>query len=138
MAASLYNNIRLDTDLTGDLPTNTYPVLVDSEYIHEPLIAVQRSLTGRLHVHRIMDGSSPQEVPMYRYNMILTRAQKDQLVADLGKNVYFMPNYRDEADTSTYRSVMVFRGMTGIKPVGPCEDYFRLTIHLEESTGNSV
>ncbi len=141
MSASTYSNIRLDTDVTGaSLPTNTYKVLWEGDLrLYEPAVFTERALTGKLHIHRLLDGSDPKVFDGRRYKVLLTgQSEVSQLAADLGKNIYFMANYRDEGDVATYRSVMYFKSMRDVVAVDPSETYFSCSIELEESTGNTV
>jgi hypothetical protein len=139
MAATVHETIRLDTDLTGDLPTNQYDVRQGGlEEIYEPATLTERGLTGDLHVHRVMSGGAPLVFDNYQYTLLLTRAQKDALALDLGKNVYLMPHVRDEGDALNYRSIMHFKSMAEVKEINPMLDYFTATIMLEEATGGSV
>ena len=140
MAASTYSNIRLDTDLTSTLPTNTYKVLWEGDLrLLEPAVHTERSLTGKLHVHKLLDGSDPKVFDGRRYKMLLTgQAEVSQLAADLGKVVYFMANYRDEGDVATYRSIMFFKSMRDVTAVDASETFFYATVELEEATNQSV
>lgn len=145
MAASTYANIRLDTDLTSTLPTNTYKVLWEGDLrLFEPAVHTERSLTGKLHIHKLLSGTDTKVFAGRRYKLLLGsgdatgHAEVSQLSADLGTNVYFMPHYRDEADVGTYRSVMYFKSMRDVTAVDASETYFTCTIELEESTGNTV
>ncbi len=141
MATSTYANIRLDTTLTGNLPTNTYKVLWEGDLrLYEPAIHTERSLTGKLHIHKLLDGGDLKVFDGRRYKVLLTgQSEVSQLAADLGKTVYFMPNYREEgAGYADYRSIMLFKSMKDVTAVDPSETYFSCSIELEESTGNSV
>jgi hypothetical protein len=139
MAAEVKENILLDTDLTGDLPTNSYKVRHDGlERIYEPAVSMERSLTGKLHVHRLTSAGVPVVFDNYRYTLILTLAEKNQIAADLGKIVYFMPHYRDDADAATYRTEMLFSSMTEVHNIDPMLEWWTATIELVEATGQSV
>jgi hypothetical protein len=141
MAASTYSNIRLDTDVTGaSLPVNIYKVLWEGDLrLLEPAVSTERSLTGKLHVHKLLDGANPKVFDGRRYKMLLTgQSEVSQLAADLGKVVYFMANYRDEGDTATYRETMFFKSMRDVTAVDASETYFYATIELEEATNQSV
>lgn len=140
MAASTYSNIRLDVELTGaNLPVNTYKVLWEGDLrLYEPAVHTERSLTGKLHVHKLLDGTNPKVFDGRRYKVLLTgQSEVSQLSADLGKVVYFMANYRDETDLD-YRSVMYFKSMRDVVAVDPSETYFYATVELVEATDQSV
>lgn len=139
MAATVHDTIRLDTDLTGQLPTNEYGVLHEGlEHLREPLMQTERSLTGHMHIHRVLDGSDPMVVQGERLKLLLEPTEFDTLIADLGKVVYYMPHRRDESDPTTYRRVMLFRQIESIENVDPNITWYRATIILEDATGNSV
>jgi len=141
MAAATYSNVRLDRDLSGNLPTNTYKALLEGDnHLLEPAIYSERSLNGSLHVHKLLvDSSNTKVFDGRRYKLLLTRAEKEQLAEDLGEIVYFMPHYRDEgAGYASYRSIMLFRSMQDVIAVDPCETYYYATVELEEGTGQSV
>lgn len=138
MATSVHDTVRLDADLTGILPTNQYRVRTDGlDDQYGPIIMTERSLTGRLLVHRLMDGTDPEVYQSWQYELILTRAEKDQILLDLGRVLYFMPHVRDEATTNE-RFTVVFKGATDVQNFDPMLDYWKMTIELEEATGNSV
>lgn len=127
MAATVQETIRLDADLTGILPTNTYRAIQAEgfEPVYEPAVYTERGWTGRLIVHRTLSGGAPLVFDNYRYRLYLTAAEKDQLAADLGKVVYFMPHLRDDADAS-YRHVVLFKSMFDVELLDPA----RLTLYL--------
>lgn len=138
MAASAHTTIRLDTDLTGILPTNTYGVVYDGlEQIYQPAITIERSLTGKAHVHRVLDSGTPVVFDGHQYRLLLTLAEKEQLAADIGKVCYFMPHYRDEADVD-YRVVVTFRAMRDVKNIDPMLRWWYATIELEQTDGVTV
>jgi hypothetical protein len=140
MAATVQGTIRLDSDLTGQLPTNTYRVLA-SGLDRKPKVALstERSLNGTLHVHRIMDGSVPLQHDDRIYTLLLGQSEVSQLLADLGKTMYFMPHIRDEAVPLTYRKVVVFKAILELRNLedDPMLTYFRCTIELEEYEGGT-
>lgn len=140
MALSVHENILLDADLSGDLPINAYRVLHESyEDTLQPAVVPERSLTGKMHIHRVRDGVDPLIFDGIKYELVLTLAEKDRLLLDLGKTVYFMHNRRDEADPLTFRSVVLFESVVGVRPYDPGETrYWRATIVLSEATDNEV
>lgn len=140
MAPQLYATVRLDTDLDGSgLPINEYKAIFEgAEDTHDPAVTYDRSLTGHMHVHRLESGSETKKFEGYRYTIWVTgQSERAQLLADLGRVVYFMPNYRDESAAASYRQVMLFESASSDNRVDPMETYFRLTIMLTEATGNT-
>ena len=62
MANTVHETIRLDTALTGQLPTAEYAVSLEGlAQVNYLPIVTRRSLTGSLHVHRTVGG--PGGVP---------------------------------------------------------------------------
>lgn len=139
MAATVHDNILLDVDLTGIIPTNTYDVSAEGlEDIYAPAVVTERGLTGKLHVHRLMDGADPDVFKDYRYVLFLTRAQLAALVGDVGRTLYFMPHYRDDADVATYRFIVFFESVTSIRNIDPFLQYYQATIYLRDNSDGSV
>jgi hypothetical protein len=140
MAASVYNNIRLDADLDGsNLPINEYKAIQGGmRHLPQAALAVERSLTGKLHVHRIRESGDPMVIEGYRYELLLTsRDELSQLQADLGKDLYLMRHARDESVPASYTEVVLFKGMPEVENIDPYLNWWRVVIELEESTGNT-
>jgi len=138
MAATVHNTILLDQQLSSGLPVNGYKVVHDGlSQVYEPAIMVERSITGKLHTQRILSAGEPIVYSGFRYTLFLTRAEKTQLAEDLGKYVYFMPHYRDDASPASYRSVMLFRSMTDVENIDPHLEYYNAVIELVEATGHT-
>ena len=140
MAASTYATIRLDTDLTGDLPTNEYTVLVENyQELHVPAVESERSSTGKLHTHRVLDGSDPLVFHDHHMRLYLTKSELTTLVGDLGKTCYYMPHYRDEgAGYASYRSIVLFEKLERIEPIDPFLNYLTADIYLRDDSEGSV
>jgi len=136
----MHEDIRLDVDLTGNLPTNAYAVRTEGlEDVYSPVVATDRSITGKLHVHRLMDGTDPEVFRDYRYTLILTRDELTRLVEDLGRTVYFMPHWRDEgAGFAAYRFKVLFERLTNVRNVDPMTDYWSATIYLRDNSDGDV
>jgi len=139
MALVMHDTIRLDTDITLDVPDNEYEVaLTPYQDPYEPLLQLERGITGKLMVHRQMTGSTPDKLQHHRFRLILTRAELVLLKADLGKKVYFMPHYRDELDPLPYRETVAFTEMNDITMYDPMQDWWRADITLVDATGLTV
>lgn len=135
---TLYDTIRLDTTLSSGLPVAQYSVAFDDHnYGHEPALSIERSITGRVVVHRITSSGSPITYDVHSYTVIATKDEYDTLSGLLGKNVYFMPNRRDEDDPDNWRKVMVLSTLKA-KLVDPMMNYVYVTIELMESRGNTA
>lgn len=140
MAASMHEDIRLDIDLIGNLPLNTYGVMAEGlEDVCAPAVATDRGITGKLHVHRLMDGADPEVFRDYHYVLILTRAELAQLVGDVGRTVYFMPHYRDEGvGFAPYRFKVLFEQLTNIRNIDPQLTWYMGTIYLRDNSDGDV
>ena len=139
MALVMHDKIRLDTDITLDLPDNEYEVaLTPYQDPYEALIQLERGITGKLMVHRKMTGSTPDKLQHHRFRLILSRAELVLLKEDLGKKVYFMPHYRDELDPLVYRETVVFTEINDITMYDPMQDWWRADITLVDATGLTV
>lgn len=141
MAPTVHDTIRLDVDITGILPDNEYGVLADGlEHVYEPAMSIERSLTGKMHIHKVLDSGDPLVFENESLVLLLRRTDSAdelaQLVDDLGKVCYFMPHYRDETDVA-YRRVVLFSGIQGVEPLDPMTEWFRIAITLESADGNT-
>jgi len=139
MALEMHATIRLDTDLTDDLPDNEYRVsMTPYQDLVEPVLVYESGITGKLMVHRQMTGSTPDVKEHHRFRLIMTRAEKDLLKADVGKKLYFMPHYRDEADPLPYRDAVLFAAMGEATMYDPQQGWWRADITLVDATGLTV
>ena len=139
MAEQVYDTIRLDNNLTGDLPTAEYHVqLSGMEDRNAAAAAWERGLTGTLHVHRTMSGGSPVTWRDHVYRLTLTNAEYETLRDMIGKIVYFMPHRRDESDYASYREVVLIAGYQKESPLDPMETWWTLTVMLVDATGETV
>ena len=141
MANTVHKTIRLDTALTGQLPTAEYAVSLEGlAQVNYLPIVTRRSLTGYLHVHRTVGG--PGGVPInlrdFHYELLLTRSEYDSLRAIVGLIAYFMPHYRDEADPTATRQVVVIRSMSDASALDPNLTWWRVTVNLQDAEGNTV
>ena len=143
MAVSLYSTIRLDVDVGGvvaNCPDNEYKVLFEgAEDIHGSAVATERGITGKLHVHRLMSGSNPVVLQDHHYMLKMTRAEMELLIGDLGRTVYFMPNYRDEgAGWAAYRFKVLLESLSGLRGWTSQHDDFVGTIYLRDNSDGDV
>lgn len=138
MAATIHDTIRLDVELTDNLPDNEYKVTYPSlEEMPTPALVTERSLTGLLQVHRVMQGSVPLQFDNQRFVILIHgRDEFDQLKGDLGRVVYFMPHLRDEADPLPYRSVKLLKSISN-QNIDPMMDWFSAAIELEDASSNT-
>lgn len=138
MAASVYSTIRLDNNLTGILPTKTFEVTAagrrDRYY---SLSTTERSITGRLIVHRTTSAGSPVLKQDYDYEIILALADLDSLFSMRGKKVYFMAHFRDEGDVA-YRSIVFLQITSESLNYDPMLAWHHVQIHLTDATGETV
>jgi hypothetical protein len=139
MAATVHATIRLDVDLTNGLPVNEYKVIMGTlQEEPTPALVSERSLTGLLQVHRVMQGTEPLWFDNQRHELLLQgRSELNQLLNDLGRVVYFMPHLRDEADPESYTSVKLLKSVTGVKNLDPMLEWLTAAIELEDATSNT-
>lgn len=137
MAASMHDDILIDTDLVGLLPVNGYSVS-QRGFSQRPfaLATSERSLTGQLQVHRVNVGADPYIGRDHMYELLCSRAEKDLVEADRGKVVYFMPHWRDNADIA-YRFVMLLE-TTSATQLDPMGNWWALVVMLTDATGLAV
>lgn len=139
MAASVYENIRLDASLTDNLPTSTYKAVEirDENVAHT---TVDYSITGTPHVHRSSDTSG--DIVQHRhhhYKLLLTQAEYLVLRELIGKVLYFMPHIRDESNYAVYRETVVLEMLEEEIPlIIPTLSYFTTSITLRDATGWTV
>ena len=142
MANTLYDTIRLDSNLAGQLPVNEYSVsqLGFSQINYLPIVT-RRGLTGHLHIHRTVGG--PGNVPInlrdFHYELILTRAEYDALRVVVGTIAYFMPHFRDEGDPTSTRKVVVIQSMSEASVFNPdLADWWHAIVNLVDAENNTV
>jgi len=133
----MYSTIRLDVELTDGLPINEYKVIYGS--LNEeptPALITERSLTGFLQVHRVIQSGNPLWFDNQRMELLIQgRAELQQLNADLGRVLYFMPHLRDEAAPEDYLSVKVLKSIQQ-QNIDPMAGWFKAAIELEDATSN--
>jgi hypothetical protein len=118
MAAAMQDHIHLDTD---NPPTATYPALHET-LDGTPMVAMvtERSLTGKLQVHRLLDGADPVQFVNDRMRLRLSLAEMLVVKGLAGKDVYYIPHYHDEAAPAAYvvQAVLVLRpgAITNLDP----------------------
>jgi hypothetical protein len=138
MVATMHDTMRMDTALTGILPTLewrvTHEAYGDSRYA---AVISERSLTGQLMVHRTINGGSVEQFDDHSYQLIMTRAEYLLLLPYVGKIVYFMPHYRDEADVS-YREVVLFEALSPAHILDPEGTYWIALARFIDATGLTV
>lgn len=94
MSVSIHDHIHLDT---ADPPVASYKAEHGSLDI-TPVVAVvsERALTGKLHVHRLLDGAEPVQFRSDTLQIRATLAEMLILRALAGKRVYYAPHYHDD------------------------------------------
>lgn len=139
MVATVHDTIRMDTALTGQLPTSEWKVEFTSMEEHNYVpIFTERALDGTLQVYRLMDGLNPVQYLDHPYKLVLTLAQYESLKLLQGRTCYFMGHYRDEAVPATYRTEVLFKAMQEEKPLNPMMEYFVVDVYLEDNAGAAV
>lgn len=121
MAPSVMDHIHLDTD---DPPTAEYPVSHGTlDLTPNVVVMTERSLTGKLHTHRLLDGADPQAFCTDRIRLKLTLAEMLVVKALAGKRVYYAANYHDDDEDGAgslkswaANSVYVIRAVAMLRP----------------------
>jgi len=130
MALEIQDHIYLDT---SNPPTATYPVAAEG-LDWTPLVSVvtERSLTGKLHIHRLVDGSDdPVSFRSDRLRLIATLAQMLVLRGMSGKTVYYVPNYHDPDNLANYTHESVLIIPEGsIANIDPMCTYWFMNVRL--------
>jgi hypothetical protein len=135
MALGIQSTCYIDT---VNPPVVTYNVLADS-WDHTPnvMMANERSVTGKLHVHRIVDGSGdPYQFEEDKVTIMATLAEMAVLRALIGKTVYYVCPYHDPDNLANYvvTTVLVINP-GGVANVDPMCTYWRVTCEfLDDST----
>lgn len=119
-------------------PVATYAVAHGSwDHTPQVMVATERSVTGKLHIHRVVDGGGdPYLLEEDKFTLIATLAQMVTLRALVGQTVYYVPNYHDPLALAGYITTAVFMipagGMTNIDPHS---SYWRIKCQfMDEST----
>ena len=138
MAASTYETVRLDTVLTGQLPTSTWKVsFAGRRDINFALMTSETSLSGDVMVHRVVDGGGAVFQFIDRsYKLLLTQAEYLAFTQLIGKVCYFMPHIRDEAAPLGYRETVLVERLSEELPLNPPMEYFTTVVYLRNA-GNS-
>ncbi len=142
MTIAVHNHIHLNGTST-DPPTTTYNVQHGTlDHTEEVAVAVERSITGLLHTHRIESASGvPLQFDADKYTIILrgSSAVTDlvTLKALAGQRVYVTTHYHDDDEnggdslnpwaTSAYvkRAILQLQGITNVSP-----DYLFWTVQV--------
>ena len=137
MAVEMHDHIHLDTD---NPPADEYKV-AHGTLDHTPNVPVEleRALTGKLHVHRLVDGDGdPVQFQSDKLRMKLTYAEMVAVTGMAGKMVYYAFNYHDDDEESgaldvwpdssyVVRSLLLVRQVTNLDPRAA---YWYVTIEL--------
>jgi len=149
MTVAVHDHIHLST---SDPPTDVgaeYPAAHGTlDWTPNVSVTTERSLTGKLHTHRLLDGADPKQFRSDRMTLTLTLAQMLVVRGLSGKRVYFAFNYHDDEEDpgpppslkswaagSIYvvRCVLVLE--TGsISNLDPKSSYWQVNIRLTDDT----
>lgn len=138
MALEIQDHIHLDV---SNPPTAEYDAQQGTlDHTYETAVTFERSVLGKLHVHRIIDGIDPVQFEADSMTLICTLAQMNTLRALAGKRVYYVPNYHDDAALGTYpTSSYIIRGLLiinrgGITNLDPPGTYWTVQISVVDDT----
>lgn len=100
MAAEIQDHIHLSTSTP---PSTEYKVYLEGYDPSErtPLV-LERAVTGKLHAHRLFSSGSVKHLVEHTLRLKLTLAEKETIMSLAGRHVYYVPNYHDDADLSSY------------------------------------
>lgn len=124
MALQVTSHIHLDT---ANPPVAEYYVLQGTlDHSQEVPVALERGITGLLHIHRLEDGVTagvPIQFDADKETIILRGTTAITNLATLkalsGRTVYMVPNYHDDAAMGTWpTSDYIIRCVFTIQPGG--------------------
>ena len=135
MAYGIQDTCYLDT---VDPPVATYNVLHGS-WDHTPVVPVvsERSVTGKLHIHRVVDGGG--DPYLFEQDTCTIRVSLTEMLtlrALSGNAVYYIPNYHDPDDlpSSVITGYLIIKD-GGIVNIDPCGTYWNVSFEiLDDST----
>ena len=135
MAYGIQDTCYLDT---VDPPVATYHVLHGS-WDHTPVVPLvsERSVTGMLHVHRVVDGSGdPYQFEEDKCTVRVSLTEMLTLRGLIGHRVYFIPNYHDDVNiTDNMVTGYLSIDSGGIVNIDPSGVYWNVTFRiLDDST----
>jgi hypothetical protein len=99
MATQAQNHIHLDADLDGapeNGPTNKYTALVPETRSAVAHVALEWAVDGTLMAHKVTSAGDPVVSLGRRYRLKVTRTELDSLLADVGRQVYFVAHYHPD------------------------------------------
>ena len=136
MAVRAQNHLHLDTDLSGapeNAPTHYYTAIIPETRNIRAFVSLEWSVRGDLMVHRIDSGGEPVTSESRPYRLRVNRTELTNLIADLGKYVYFVGPWHpdDNEDHTAYRDQVYFVEIRDIE--SECEDmtYYRVTVVVQ-------
>ena len=100
MTLAMQDHIHIDT---VSPPVDEYTVYKEgySADLDTPFIP-ERAVSGKLHAHRLFEGSSVKQFIAHSMRLRLVLAEKLVIFALAAQPVYYVPNYHDDDDLPSY------------------------------------
>lgn len=137
MAASLQDHFHLlasapDPGETGGqwtaMAPNLKPTNMPEHYV---IAAPARALDGTLRAHVLKSGSTPVLFTDWTVLVkIESQTDLDTWAGYLGKTMYFVPNYHDQAAHGSYDRIVFVEKVDRAESPGPTQPVFYLLVHL--------
>jgi len=128
MAVGIQGECYIDT-VAPPAAMASYNVAHESwDYTPGVMVATERSITGKLHVHRIVGGGGhPWILEEDRVMIIATLAEMLVLRSLIGRYVYYIPCYHDPLDlASYYTQCILIIPSGGVVNMDPMGSYWRI------------
>ena len=132
------NHIHL-SDTLGGAPENA----PDAEYsvtkrrpMYKGIVKFDRTLTGRLRVHALVDDTGdPIVFNSFQLQLLVSDTELETLRELIGETVYFVDNVHpdDGEDHTNYVRRVLLAQMGDIENYDPMLQHYRISIYLEDA-----
>ena len=122
---------------TVNPPVATYNVLHGSwDHTPEVPIVFERSVTGKLHTHRVVDGvGDPYQFEQDKCTIRVSLTEMLTLRGLIGRQVYFIPNYHNDGDiTDNMVTGYLSINSGGIVNIDPIGIYWNVTFQIMDDS----
>ncbi len=133
MTLKMQDHIHLDT---VNPPVDEYKALFESYEPNEmPMVEIERSITGRLHPHRLIDsGGDVVQLNAHKLDIITAgTTTKNTLVRMCGEIAYYVSNWHDDDVISDYVVPCVVQ-LNGIATLNPIGEYWTVSIEILDNS----
>lgn len=128
---------HLSSTLTGapeNAPDQTYKAVWPGgrRVLYEVPVVVKHGLTGKLHAHRLMSGTTPVLLKSFELKLKVTPAELAVLELELGNIVYFVDFVHgdDGADHTAYVRQLLFQSMSQDDDYTPKQYRYNMIVKL--------